>query len=270
MDMSAARHRVGLGEVTLAVTEAATGPPLVLLHGIGSSAQSWLPVQPALAARFRIIAPDQRGHGDSDKPESGYRISDFARDLDALLDHYHLERPLILGHSLGALVALSWAASQPARANALLLEDPPLTPPAPDNSLFDDWIALASSPVDIVAAHYRNEHPDWTEEECRRRAEVLTSTALSVFTELRAERTAQRARDVGPALMAITSPVLVLRGEVDRGSMLAPEDAVRFQEIVPNAHVRQIAGAGHGLHREQPERFVAEIFDFLDAHSTQR
>jgi pimeloyl-ACP methyl ester carboxylesterase len=154
------QRRVAAGAVTLAVTEWPTaGPPLVLLHGIGSRAASWLPVAPMLGERFHLYAPDLRGHGESDKPDRGYGIPDYAADLAALLDTLGLERPLVLGHSLGSLVALEWAAGHPGRAARIALEDPPLRTEPGILDAFDGWQALNAMEPDEAAAHFRVNTP---------------------------------------------------------------------------------------------------------------
>src|SRR5438093_4008416 len=110
-------RRVSVGEIALSVAEyGGAGPSLVLLHGIGSRGVSWWPVIDALSAHFRSIVPDLRGHGDSDKPSSGYLPTDYAADLAALIDVLGLAHPLIIGHSLGGVVTLTWAVFHPERA----------------------------------------------------------------------------------------------------------------------------------------------------------
>src|SRR5687767_15885358 len=99
-------------------------PPVLLLHGIGSRGSSWWPVIDPLAARFHLYQLDLRGHGASGKPSAGYLVEHYAADLDAALDALDLEEPRIMGHSLGALVTLFWASEHPARAAALVIEDP--------------------------------------------------------------------------------------------------------------------------------------------------
>ncbi len=100
-----------------------TGPPLVLLHGLGSTSRIWELVAPLMVERFRVLAPDQRGHGLSTKPETGYGWADVCDDLIALLDALGLERVALMGHSWGADVALEFAVRHPERLEALGLVD---------------------------------------------------------------------------------------------------------------------------------------------------
>ncbi len=258
------QQRIDVGGVTLAVTRVGEGPALILLHGIGSSGQSWLPVQDELARAFQLVIPDLRGHGASDKPASGYLIEDYVRDLGGLLDALALERFAIVGHSLGALIALAWATRNPSRAQALVLEDPPLRPGNPGT--FDHWIALASSPVEEVAARYHADFPHWSAEDCLRRARIITSTAIPVFSELRDAVATSGPADWIGQFQAIETPILFLHGDLAAGGVVAQEDADRFAAAVPHATVRRIAGGSHSLHREHTARFLAETLAFLHAH----
>lgn len=100
-----------------------TGRPLVLLHGLASSCHIWDLVAPQLAEDFAVIAVDQRGHGLSDKPESGYDFSTVGRDLEGVIRARGLEKPVIVGHSWGADVALEFAVAYPDVAAGICFVD---------------------------------------------------------------------------------------------------------------------------------------------------
>lgn len=255
--------KVSVGGLSLAVTEyAGEGPPLFLLHGIGSSGATWWPVIDALADRFRLIVPDWRGHGRSDKPERGYAISDYASDLDRLIDAYEFEKPLIMGHSLGGMVTLSWATKHPVKAGRLVIEDAPLRRHEDPQALFDGWIALATQPVNATAAHYQLQNPHWTPAECRRRAENLVSTKLAVFTELRDRSLSDYSDRIAP-LAAIETPTLLVYGEVETKGMVPAEDADRFATTLPNSVTACIPGGSHSLHRDNRDEFLQIVVPFL-------
>jgi pimeloyl-ACP methyl ester carboxylesterase len=105
-------------------------PPLVLLHATGFLAAMWRPIAERLATRFRVIAVDQRGHGDSDKPADGYTFEAFAEDLQRLIDAFGLVRPLVAGHSSGATTIVTHAALYPGILGRAVLIEPIL--PRPD------------------------------------------------------------------------------------------------------------------------------------------
>jgi pimeloyl-ACP methyl ester carboxylesterase len=99
------------------------GQPIVLLHGLASSSRIWHMVASILAPGFRVLAFDQRGHGLSGKPSSGYDFPTVARDLHAFLAELRVDRPVIVGHSWGAHVALEYAATYPERVAGIVLVD---------------------------------------------------------------------------------------------------------------------------------------------------
>jgi pimeloyl-ACP methyl ester carboxylesterase len=98
-----------------------SGPPLLLLHGIGVSSVTWLPVLPALAEHFTVIAPDLLGHGHSDKPRADYGIGAYACGMRDLLSVLDVEKATVVGHSLGGGVAMQFAYQFPERCSRLLL-----------------------------------------------------------------------------------------------------------------------------------------------------
>lgn len=252
----------------LAYTEyEGSGPPLVLLHGIGSRGVGWWPVIDGLTPSFTVYALDLRGHGDSAKPESGYDLTDYAGDLEGILNALDLARPLVMGHSLGGLVTLTWAAQYPERAAALVLEDPPLRVFPDVGDLFADWIKLAAMPLEEVEAVYQERFPDWTAADRRRRAESITVTAPAVFTEAR-DRFLTQLKTPEKRPVEISDqlpPTLLIYADFDLGSMISDDEARAFTEAVPRATVERIPGAGHNIHREKPAEFLALAVPFLRA-----
>ena len=103
-------------------------PPLVLLHGLSANAYEFGGLLAAgLSPAFRVVAPDLRGRGQTDKPATGYRMADHAADVLALLDALGLERAVLGGHSFGAYLAIYLAAHHPARVVKLIIIDAALT-----------------------------------------------------------------------------------------------------------------------------------------------
>ena len=103
---------------------AADAPAIVALHGLRSFAYTWEPVALPLADRFRIIALDQRGRGQSDwDPQRRYYAEHYVRDLEALVDHLDLARFVLIGHSMGGSNAFVYAGAHPERLAGLVIED---------------------------------------------------------------------------------------------------------------------------------------------------
>ncbi len=116
--------RVKVDGVSLAAHEWSGGrPAVVMIHGLTANHTCWASVADALAPDFRLIAYDLRGRGESDKPASGYSLEIHGRDLAGVLDHFGLRRAVIMGHSLGAHIALRFAVTEPRRVSKLVLVD---------------------------------------------------------------------------------------------------------------------------------------------------
>lgn len=244
-----------------------TGPDLVLLHGIGSRGVGWWPVIDGLTPWFKVYALDLRGHGGSAKPPAGYALTDYASDLEQTLNAVGLATPVIIGHSLGALVTMTWAALHPKRADGLVLEDPPVRIFPDVGDLFAEWIDLNAMPPDQVEGIYRERFPDWSAADLRRRAESITVTAPAVFTEARdlflSRQAANEARPL--PLSDRLPPTLLIYALPEAGGMVSHDDAQDFLDAVPNAIVDVVPGAGHNIHREHPHEFLRLAVPFLRA-----
>lgn len=262
--------RVGVGDHHITLHRwPGDGPEVLLIHGISSSGESWRPVLAALGEHLTPVTIDLRGHGHSARPDSGYLYEDYAADLDAALAHLGLDHPLVIGHSLGGLVALWWASQHPDRARALVIEDSPLRSGEDFRSTFDAWIAQNAMPVEELAAAYREKNPALTVAEALRRATIMTGTAREVFTELREDSLANHGTDRIALFERIKSPILFISGDPASGGMVHPDDLAAFSRRVPHVEVAQVAGAGHSIHAEHPGTFVDLVVPFLQRHAHQ-
>lgn len=119
-------ERVRIDGLSLAVHVWPGGPgarTAIAVHGLTANHTCWYPLAQTLAPALRLIAYDLRGRGDSDKPATGYGLAAHGRDLLRLLDHFGVERAVILGHSLGAHIAVWVGAHHPGRVDRLVLVD---------------------------------------------------------------------------------------------------------------------------------------------------
>ena len=149
---------------------ATDGSAFVLLHGIASNAQTWDGVARLLAgSNRRAYAIDFRGHAGSDRPESGYEIAAFVADLEAVAEGLGLERPILVGHSLGANVALEAAARRPDLAGGVALVEGGLVDADAQFATLDECLAglalapVAGMPLARLRGWLRGAHPDWPE-----------------------------------------------------------------------------------------------------------
>lgn len=243
------------------------GPPVLLIHGISGAASSWFPIIDDLAEVFNPITLDLRGHGDSAKPASGYLYPDYIADLDAALNALELDHPLIVGHSLGGIVTLWWAATQPDRAAGLAIEDAPLRSGEAFRPAFDRWTTLNAMSRGELRAHYAAEYPDWSDDQLDERSRLMNGTAAAVFSELRADSLAHEGVDRIAEITGIVSPVLLVHGDLASGGMVVPGDAAELATRLPNARTIRVPESGHTLHRDRKAEFLAVVLPFLRQHA---
>ena len=266
MDSQPVRRHLRVGQIRFSYCEAGAGPALVLLHGIGSSAESWRDQLTGLADMRHVVAWDAPGYGAS-SPLGAARptAADFADRLDMLLDALGLERIALAGHSLGALIAGAFAAARPDRVERLILSDAALghdadpaaaLPPAAQSRL-DDLAALG---------------PD---EFARRRTPRLLSSAAAPSQVARVRETMAQIRPAGyrqaVAMLAqgnlladgnaIAARTMVLCGSED--TVTPPDTNRALAAAITNACYVELPGAGHASYIEQPAAFNAAVREFL-------
>lgn len=259
---------IGAGDDRLALHRwPGAGPPVLLIHGIGSSGASWNDLVPRLQGHLTPIAIDLRGHGTSGRPASGFLYDDYIADLERIVTTLQLTAPVIMGHSLGGIVALWWAARHPNTARAIVAIDTPLRSGEAFRPAFDNWITWNAMTIDDLVEVYRRQHPEWPPAHTRRRAEIMTGTAPGVFRELREDSLAHEGVDRVAELTGIQSPVLLVRGDPEWGSLVHPADAVSFAHRLPNAMIGHVPEGGHGLHREKMDAFLELALPFIEEHA---
>lgn len=116
-------HSVHVNRIKIHYVESGEGPPLVLLHGFPETWYCWRHQIPVLADKFRVIVPDLRGYGGTEKPLSGYDKRTMANDIRALLQHLEIEKVSMIGHDRGARVATRFAKDHPAMLDRLVVMD---------------------------------------------------------------------------------------------------------------------------------------------------
>ena len=258
-----------LGQISLNITSYdGDGPRLLLIHGISSSGSGWDPVIDDLAKDFSPIALDLRGHGRSGKPESGYGYEDYIGDLERLFTALDWERPLIMGHSLGGIITLWWAAKHPDQAAAMVIEDSPLRSGEDFRPAFEGWLKMNAMPYEELVAYNLSEQPDLPREIAESRAWSMVNTKRAVFEESMAESMANHGVDRIREIEGIISPVLLVHGDLEAGGMVHPDDIAALETRLANARTVRIPGAGHTLHRgETKQAFLDAAVPFLKSHA---
>jgi pimeloyl-ACP methyl ester carboxylesterase len=244
-------------------------PSALLLHGITSSAQSWVRVGPALANRFRLYALDMRGHGDSIKPLRGaYSLRQTADDAAAFIDIMNLNRPVLIGHSWGGATAMVLASGVGSLRPAPLFSHVILEDPAYRFGRGDPEERAAPYTRDIgrpsneLRAEFTATSPGWTEADIEGKIDALhkvtREAVVSVFADAGEED------DLLPLLTNIAAPTLLIRADAALGSTLDEAAWERAKQYLPtNSQASQINGASHNIHRSKFDAFMKVVNDFL-------
>ncbi|MFI5215922.1 MAG: alpha/beta fold hydrolase [Candidatus Limnocylindria bacterium] len=241
--------------------------PLVLLHGGGANAHWWDHLAPAFANRFHVVALDFRGHGDSDHPAS-LEVGAFARDLEALLQHLGAREPALMGHSMGGHIALDHAARKNQVRALVAIE---VVRGAPSRERRAMRLALAARRTyrtrEDAIARYRFLPPAPHASESLRESIAAHSVARDPDGRF-GFKFDPRWFGLPPservALGGIRCPTLILRGA--ESPLLSAEGAAAFAAEIPGARTSLIEAAGHNLHLDQPEAFLAAVQPFLLEH----
>ncbi len=242
-------------------------PPLVLAHGYSDDGLCWTPVASALEADCDVIMVDARGHGRSDAPATGYDTLTMADDLAGAIRALRLDRPAVLGHSMGGATTLALAARYPALPGAILIEDAGMFNPGAARTrdqqerlarMQADLDRFAASTRDELLAQIRASQPAWSEDERGPWADSKKRLSRNVLNR------AGAAPIDWPALLPhIACPALLLTADVERGAMVTPQAAHELQGLIAGLQVAHIAGAGHSIRREQFAAYLAAVRPFL-------
>lgn len=249
-------------------------PPILLLHGGNQSAHSWDLVSLHLADRFRVLALDQRGHGDSEwARDADYSSTAMADDAAAFLDEMGIEELIVVGHSMGGMNSLRMTLAHPERVSALVLVDvgPEVNEAGArtirafvtENREFDD-IEHFVERVRRYDPYRSREHIERTVKyNLLRRADGKFVSKRDHGPRLRTTEDHRAASDrfTLEQMTALTLPVLVIRGADSQ--ILTAEGATRFVDALPDGRLVTVPDAGHNVHGQNTPGFLDAIGPFL-------
>jgi 3-oxoadipate enol-lactonase len=258
---------IQVNQINLYYEEHGSGPPLVFIHGLGSSTRDWENQVSEFSTSYRVITFDLRGHGRSDKPGGPYTIPMMAADLEGLLQALHTPLANLVGISLGGAVAFQFALDYPSRVKTI--------------TIVNSGPSLGGTPEQ---AQQEIERRVGIVQQLGMRAmgEALSSTLFpkpeqialrETFVARWAENDPQAyieatrsmlGWNVMDRLEAITCPTLILSADQDYSPVAAKE---AYASLMPNARLVVIPDAHHATPLEQPEKFNAALMDFLTHHS---
>jgi non-heme chloroperoxidase len=235
-----------------------TGPAVIMLHGITDSWFSFSRVLPLLPADIRVVVPDMRGHGDSERPLTGYRLADFADDVIGLMDAMQIDKAVLVGHSMGSFVARKVYELAPDRVSRLVLTGAAAT-------------LLNPGTIELVAAV--NELTDPVDETFVR--EFQMSCVHGPVPEPFMEAAIANSRRVPAAVWKAAfqglvdaeinlahPPVRTLVVGGRRDAVFSATEQMMLARQFPRGELHLIDDVGHTLHWEQPATFVSALIRF--------
>jgi pimeloyl-ACP methyl ester carboxylesterase len=257
-------------------------PSLILIHGGRDHSRSWDEVARALQPHFHVMAPDLRGHGDSDWAKgSSYSLSDYVYDLTCLVRSASVHQTAIVGHSMGGMIGLMYAGAYPDRMSHLAVLDGvtvlPGSPRAPIHERITEWVAqldriaeqktrgyrTIAEAAERMSAHNKRLTPEQAlhlaSQGVKRNADGGYSWKFDEYQKARAPY--RLSPDDHITLWSrITCPTLLLRGNE---SFLPDPETAGVLAHFRQAHLVTITGAGHWLHHDKLDEVLDVLRPFL-------
>jgi pimeloyl-ACP methyl ester carboxylesterase len=241
------------------------GPALVLIPGTFADRRTWSRVIGRLSARFGCLLFDPRGTNETPDPGTPFTADDLASDVSAAMDAAKIERAHLVGHSLGAAVAVVLAARDPGRVRRLVACSPAAAPDAFLAAVFDVWTALADSKLPDHAVHLglllnafgRGAFENGT---VRAIVDEMDRHPMARPT-IRRYIECDRRVDLNPVMRSVDASTLVTVGSQD--ALTGVDQARTVAAAIPGARLEVIDGAGHGPHLETPMTFARIVTSFL-------
>jgi 2-succinyl-6-hydroxy-2,4-cyclohexadiene-1-carboxylate synthase len=270
------RAKIDVNGVKLFYRDTASDlPPLLCLHGRWGRGETWTDLMSRLGDRYRIIAPDQRGHGLSDRPVARYASQDLASDAYGLMEQLGLGPTIVVGHSMGGRVAAHVAATYPHLVRALAILDEGADGPQHLSSMPPEDVPN----VDPLTSKWPTPYPSY-EEALRDLSSRFTSTGVRYFLESLVETVEGYDFLFSPYAMSaiatyhqqwfeilprIQCPVLLVRAT--ESWCLSKEVAERMRPMIRDCTYFEVSQSDHMVYVDNPDQFYPGFEQFLDIAS---
>jgi pimeloyl-ACP methyl ester carboxylesterase len=266
-------HRFQSHDVAINYAEGPdSGPPLLLVHGIASRWQHYLPVIPGLLPFWHVYALDSRGHGKSGRVPNSYRYLDYAGDVIAFIQRVVKKPAIVFGHSLGAMVTIAVAGQATRNVQAAIVEDPPLYTAGgrgPDPArlkrfeLYRDLIRAARPQADMVR-EFKAALPGENAAALRFRAKSVSQLDPDVMT-FAIEGRSRAGYDLDALMRSIKCPVLLLQGNPSLGGVMGDAEAQHALSLIQDCALVRIDDCGHEIHVDRPVETLRAVTHFLQS-----
>lgn len=262
--------RIAANGTTLEVLDRGQGRPVVFVHGLMCSGRFFARQVDRFADRYRVIVPDLRGHGESDKPSSGHTVAAYAQDMHALFGELGVERPVMVGWSMGSMIAYEYLKRHGGTSllGLVIIDQPPsdfawpdyefgfFTPEVLDQTLEE----LQTNPgalIEMLAGLMLHEPAaddiEWMRAEMEKVPEAIAATIL----------VSQTLKDYREFLPEIQVPSLVAFGTDPKLS--SPDAGAYIAQRIPGAKLELFEASSHAPFWEEPDRFNAVLGEFLES-----
>ena len=255
-----------LDTIELAYGEAGSGPPLVMIHGLGGSRDDWTLQIEDFSTHYRLIRPELRGHGQSPRPPGPYRVELFAADVAMLMMRLEARPAHVVGLSLGGAVAMQLALDYPELVRSLTLVN------TASHFISPDWrqrlmgvrrfAALYLGGMEKVAQDVAGRLFPLLEQAAIRSEAIARLTANDPVAYRNALWAVARF-NVTDQLPSIACPALVVSGDRDYAVPLASKE--RLAECIPGCRLEVIGDSGHATPLDQAEAFNQVVLQFLES-----
>ena len=240
-------------------------PSVVLVHGFSDNGLCWSRTARDLESEYDVVMPDMRGHGLSERMRPGDEV-DMAADLAGLIRTLGLRRPIVGGHSMGAMVTFELGVRFPDVASALVLEDPPWwleRPPAPHGQPIGTWAReMGTRTKEELAAQCREEHPGWSEEMVGLWAGSKKQLDPGIIDTL-VGKVNRVATDWQATIAGLTPRTLLVTGNPDLGGIVTPQVEARVRELNPRVTIVNVPNVGHLVRYDNYDAFMQAVLRFL-------
>ncbi len=254
-----------LNAVDLYYEEYGQGIPVVFIHGFPFDHTIWEPLVPLLSEHARMILPDLRGFGHSPVTEGAYSMRLLAEDIARLLDRLEIEKAVLVGHSMGGYISLSYAQAYPGRLLGLGLVATHAAPDSPERRQTRYKLAesVAHKGARVVASNMVNTLTPKKELLEPINELILRAHPTGIAGALKgmAER-----HDSTGALSSICVPAVVIVGKADQ--LLLRENVETMAQILPKGWLVEIPDAGHMLTMEDPQAVAAALLEMFQMTET--
>lgn len=242
----------------------ASAPVVTLSHSLATNLAMWEPQASALAARYRVLRYDTRGHGGTDAPSGPYSLDQLAEDAVALLRALGVERTHFVGLSMGGMIGQVLALTHPETLRSLILCDTSSRVPPEAKPVWDERIRMAESHG--MEPHVEPTLGRWFTAPFASKSPETVESVRAMIRETKPQGYvgcchAIKALDLTDRLSAITVPTLIVVGEDDPGTPVAASRAIH--ERIRGSELAVLKSASHLSNIEQPETFTKALLDFL-------